>query len=147
MTTQLNLMDIQGNLVRAYGRFHFPVARYVFLRVHSGKRGRQFVADVTKSVTTAANWGSGQGEIEKPTATINIAFTYAGLEALDLPRASLAGFPPEFAMGMKSRRDILGDDGPSAPLIGTKPGTARPCTSSFPFMRNSRNTWSCATRG
>ena len=116
MTTQLNLMDIQGNLVRAYGRFHFPVARYVFLRVHSGKRGRQFVADVTKSVTTAANWGSGQGEIEKPTATINIAFTYAGLEALDLPRASLAGFPPEFAMGMKSRRDILGDDGPSAPL-------------------------------
>ena len=115
MTTQLDLMDIQGNLVRAYGRFSFPVARYIFLRVHSGEAGRSFVGAVTKSVTTAATWGSAHGEIEKPTATTNIAFTYAGLEALGLPRASLAGFPPEFAMGMKSRRDILGDDGPSAP--------------------------------
>jgi Dyp-type peroxidase family len=116
MTTQLDLMDIQGNLLRAYGRFSFPVARYVFLRVYDGKQGRKFVGDLTKIITTAANWGSGPNEIEKPTVTTNIAFTYTGLKALELPRASLAGFPPEFAMGMKDRQDILGDDGPSAPV-------------------------------
>ncbi|HEX8601598.1 MAG TPA: peroxidase, partial [Pseudoduganella sp.] len=115
MTAELDLMDIQGNLLRAYGRFSFPMARYFFLRVYDAKRGRKFVGDVTRCVTTAANWGSGPGEIEKPTVTTNIAFTYAGLKALELPRASLAGFPPEFATGMKSRQDILGDDGPSAP--------------------------------
>ncbi len=115
MTTQLDLMDIQGNVLRAYGRFSFPVARYLFLRIHDGDQGRMFIRAVTGRVTTAANWGSGPNAIEKPTATTNIAFTYDGLEALELPRDSLAGFPPEFAMGMKKRKDILGDDGPSAP--------------------------------
>jgi Dyp-type peroxidase family len=108
-------MDIQGNLLRAYGRFSFPVARYLFLRIHDGDKGRAFVGAVTRRLTTAAKWGSGPDDIEKPTATTNIAFTYQGLKALELPRASLAGFPPEFVMGMKKRKDILGDDGPSAP--------------------------------
>ena len=115
MTKELDLMDIQGNVIRAYGRFNFPVARYLFLRINDGDRGRDFVGQVTRKVTTSANWGKGPNDVEKPKATVNIAFTYQGLKALQLPRESLVGFPPEFSMGMKRRKDILGDDGPSAP--------------------------------
>ncbi|MES2934158.1 MAG: peroxidase [Pseudomonadota bacterium] len=115
MTKVLDLLDIQGNVVRAYGRFRFPVARYVFFNVREGTNGRAFVAAVTEKVTTSVNWGNGPGEVPKPLATLNIAFTYQGLKELDLPAASLVGFTDEFMMGMKARKDILGDDGPSAP--------------------------------
>lgn len=111
----LDLYDIQGDIVRPYGRYGFPVGRYVFFNIRHGARGRAFVAAVMGKVTSAATWGEGPDPIPKPEATTNIAFTYAGLASLELPRASLAGFPEEFAMGMKARKDILGDDGPSAP--------------------------------
>ena len=116
MTQQLDLPDIQGNIIRAYGRFGFPKARFFFLKINDGDRGREFVGTITKRVTTSVSWGPPpKGVIPKPKAPINIAFTYNGLKALGLPRGSLAGFPEEFAMGMKARKDILGDDGPSAP--------------------------------
>src|SRR5882672_9401256 len=35
MSTQLDLADIQGNTVVAYGRYGFPAARFVFFRVTS----------------------------------------------------------------------------------------------------------------
>jgi len=112
---QLDLLDIQGNVVKAYGRYNFPVARYVFLNIRDGKRAREFVGEVTKEGTTAVRWDDGVNPIPKPLATVNIGFTYQGLKQLELPRASLIGFPMEFVMGMKQRKDILGDDGRSAP--------------------------------
>lgn len=115
MTKQLDLFDIQGNVIRAYGRYNFPVARYVLLHVNDGEKGRRFVGMVTKRVTTSVDWSDKPGQVAKPRVAVNIAFTYSGLEALGLPRASLMGFPAEFAMGMKKRKDILGDDGPSSP--------------------------------
>ena len=106
MTQQLDLPDIQGNIIRAYGRFGFPKARFFFLKINDGDRGRDFVGTITKRVTTSVSWGPPpKGVIPKPKAPINIAFTYNGLKALGLPRASLAGFPEEFAMGMKARKD------------------------------------------
>jgi deferrochelatase/peroxidase EfeB len=115
VTKQLDLLDIQGNVIRAYGRFGYPVARYVFLNIIDSDVGRNFVGAITKKVTTSVDWGSAPGQIEQPDWTVNLAFTYQGLKELNLPRASLAGFSPEFAEGMKQRRDILGDDGPSSP--------------------------------
>lgn len=115
MSKHLDLFDIQGNVVKAYGRFSFPVARYVFLKINDGERGRNFIAELANRVTTAVTWGSAPDQVAKPLATTNVAFTYAGLEALGLPEASLKGFPSEFVMGMKKRKDILGDNGPSAP--------------------------------
>ena len=117
MISKLDLSDIQGNLIRAYGRASFQCARYVFFRVDDdrGAEARAFIKAIAKYITTSQTWGVGADEVEKPRATTNIAFTYSGLEALGLPRASLFGFPPEFAEGMKNRKDILGDDGPSAP--------------------------------
>lgn len=115
MTKQLDLTDIQGNVIRAYGRFGYPVARYVFLNIRDSAIGRAFVGAVTKRVTSSVEWGDGAGQIKQPNWTVNIAFAYQGLKELDLPRSSLIGFSHEFVAGMKDRRDILGDDGPSAP--------------------------------
>ena len=44
---------------------------------------------------------------------MNIAFTYEGLRHLDVPEETLHGFSDEFSMGMKARRDIVGDTGPN----------------------------------
>ncbi|MDD5037294.1 MAG: hypothetical protein PHE55_21415 [Methylococcaceae bacterium] len=118
MTKTLDLMDIQGNITRAYGRFGLGFARYLFLRIHDGIKGMSFVGAVTEKVTTAARWigvEDGPNAIEKPKVATNIAFTYQGMKALQVPRASLIGFPMEFVMGMKNRQDILGDEGASAP--------------------------------
>ncbi len=115
MQKELDLLDIQGNVIRAYGRFNFPFARYVFLNIRDHRRGREFVGKVTAEVTTAVKWDDGPNPIRKPLSTVNIGFTYQGLKELELPRASLIGFPMEFVMGMKKRKDILGDDGKSAP--------------------------------
>jgi len=115
VTKQLDLLDIQGNVIRAYGRFGYPVARYAFLNIRHGGRARAFVGALTRKVTTSVDWGDGQGQIPQPNWTVNVAFSYQGLKHLELPRASLVGFSSEFIEGMKFRRDILGDDGPSAP--------------------------------
>ena len=115
MTKMLDLPDIQGDIVRPYGRFGFPFVRYVLFNIREGGRGRTFLGTVAARVTTAATWGVGPDPIPKPMATTNIALTYQGLKRLELPQASLSGFPEEFVMGMKARKDILGDDGASAP--------------------------------
>jgi len=114
---KLDLHDIQGNLVKAYPRFGLPKARYFFLRVHDAAAGRTFVKEVTALVTTSAPWveRARRGDERPPPVTTNIAFTFDGLRRLGLPQTSLQSFPPEFAMGMRARRAILGDDGPSAP--------------------------------
>ncbi|HEX5658876.1 MAG TPA: hypothetical protein VFX59_16895 [Polyangiales bacterium] len=115
--SHLDLHDIQGNIVKAYGRYGFPKGRYILFTVCEGDAGRAFVQALAPSITTSAPWrtaAQGKGAAI-PEVTTNIAFTYRGLKALGVPRASLQTFPDEFAMGMRARRDILGDDGPSAP--------------------------------
>jgi len=105
MTKQLDLLDIQGNVIRAYGRFGFPVARYVFLNITDDGIGRDFVGEITKKVTTSVEWGKkDDGEIARPKWTVNIAFTYQGMKELGIPRSSLVGFSPEFVSGMKEQR-------------------------------------------
>jgi len=117
MDTVLDLHDIQGNLVKAYGRYGYPKARYIFYSVLDGVKGRKFIKELISLVTTAAPWSAPGSTIghTRPSATTNIAFTYEGLKHLGVPRQSLQSFPDEFVMGMKARKDILGDDGPSAP--------------------------------
>lgn len=88
MEKQLDLLDIQGNVIRAYGRYNFPVARYLFLNIRDGQRAREFVGAVTREVTTAVKWDDGPNPVPKPLATVNIAFTYQGLKQLELPRVA-----------------------------------------------------------
>ena len=115
--TGIDLHDIQGNIVKGYGRFGFPVARNILFRVNSEAAGRQFVDALRLLITTSAPWthfGSATEGTKTPSVTTNIAFTFAGLRAVGVPEKSLLSFPEEFASGMRPRGPILGDDGPSA---------------------------------
>ena len=58
-------------------------------------------------------------------AWMGIAFTYHGLKALGLPKASLDSFPEEFRQGMAARAANLNDVGDNAPTNWEYPfGTA-----------------------
>ncbi|WP_419907005.1 hypothetical protein [Hoeflea sp.] len=46
---------------------------------------------------------------------VNVAFTFPGLEKLDVDANTLRSFPDVFKQGMAARAKRLGDDGPSAP--------------------------------
>ena len=109
MTRKLNLDDIQGNVMRAYGRFSFPFARYFFLNVSNPEEGRQFVDTVRQEVTTAQRWTKDT----KPQCTLNIGFTFLGLNQLEIPWRTLQGMPAVYAEGMKARAIVLGDRDPT----------------------------------
>ncbi len=104
--TVLDLDRIQGFVVRGY---RLPFAGYLFLRILDPQRAGSWFAEIAADVLVAAEWS------EKPESGVNIAFTYAGLAAMSLPDATLAGFPEEFRQGMAARASLLGDHGESAP--------------------------------
>jgi Dyp-type peroxidase family len=104
--TGLDLPRIQGFVVRGY---KLPFARYLFLSIGDADRAAAWIAEISEDVLTAAPWD------DKPASGVNVAFSYAGLRALALPDASLAGFPEEFRQGMAARASLLGDYGDSAP--------------------------------
>ncbi len=105
MTRELNLDDIQGNVIRAYGRYSFPFARYFFLHIEDPQSGRDFIDEIRARVTTAARWPKGS----KPPVTLNIGFTFTGLLQLAISTRTLKGMPEEFVDGMKARAQLLGD--------------------------------------
>jgi deferrochelatase/peroxidase EfeB len=111
MITKLDLDDIQGNVVNAYPRHGLVVARYVFFHVNAPVSGRKFVGDIVPLVNAGLPWE----DLSKKTPRVatNIGFTYEGLRHLDIPEVTLHGFPETFSMGMKARREIIGDTGPS----------------------------------
>jgi Dyp-type peroxidase family len=104
--TELDLARIQGYVVRGY---RFPFAGYLLLRITDARLAGKWLAQIAGNVLTAAPWSV------KPDAGVNVAVSYSGLEALQLPDASLAGFPQEFREGMAARAELLGDVGDSAP--------------------------------
>jgi deferrochelatase/peroxidase EfeB len=134
---ELDLADIQGGTLRAYGRLGFPKARYFFLTVHDGAKGRRFVEALRPDVTTAARWVDptrgepllrtrhpkltdairaegiadypGAVQLVKPKVAINVAFSFLGLLALEVPTRTLRGMPDEFIDGMERRAAVLGD--------------------------------------
>ena len=111
--TTLDLNDIQGNILKGYA---MPVARYSFVQINDAAAGREFVASLIEHVTTSQVWPSDpDGRPLKPTSTLNVAFTHAGLAALEVPMRTLDGFSAAFKEGMRTRSRSLGDVGPSAP--------------------------------
>jgi len=105
--SKLNETDIQGFVLRGY---NLPFARYLFLQFEAAKRARSLIARLLGEITTGQRWDKG-----KPQSTVNIAFTFRGLEHLGLPDATLRSFPVEFQQGMKQRAEILGDTGVNSP--------------------------------
>ena len=105
----IDLADLQGDILRAYGNAYAHTA-YVFFRVDDPGAGRAWLRGLLPRVTTAEPWGAG-----KPPTTLNLAVTADGLRALGLPDAVLATFSHEFRAGMAARAATLGDAGPSEP--------------------------------
>jgi Dyp-type peroxidase family len=107
--TALDLGDIQGDILRAYGN-DYKKTSYVFITVDDAAAGRGWLAGLVDGVTTAEPWNG-----EKPVCHTNVAFTYSGLQALGVPPATLESFSSEFRSGMAGRAAVLGDSGPSDP--------------------------------
>jgi Dyp-type peroxidase family len=116
----LDLADIQGNVIRPYGRFGFPFIRHLFFNIGNAKAGRYVIDQVRKAVTTSERWAEvdsdQNGQLPpRPRVAVNVGLSFFGLLALELPTRTLGLLPHEFIDGMAKRCSILGDIGPSAP--------------------------------
>ncbi|HWF76712.1 MAG TPA: hypothetical protein VN694_05990 [Caulobacteraceae bacterium] len=133
----LDLADIQGGILRAYGRLGFPKGRTFFLTVTNAEQGRRLVERLRPRITTAARWVDphrgapllrtrrpkltdairaagiadypGDVQLVKPKVAINVGFSFLGLLALQVPTRTLRGMPDEFVDGMENRAPMLGD--------------------------------------
>ncbi|MEA2297341.1 MAG: hypothetical protein QOF77_277 [Solirubrobacteraceae bacterium] len=107
---KIDLGDLQGDILRAYGN-DYERTVYAFARIDCPPpQARAWFAGLLDHVTTALPWSAG-----KPATTLNVALTAAGLHALGVSDAVLAGFAPEFRDGMARRAQRLGDVGVSEP--------------------------------
>jgi deferrochelatase/peroxidase EfeB len=103
----VDYLDVQG-LVR-FGYRDLTEARYALLHVRDPDAARAWLrsAPVTSATTCSPT----------PTVALQVAFTAAGLRALDVPADVVAGFSDEFRHGMAeaSRSRRLGDVEDDAP--------------------------------
>src|SRR6516165_1541446 len=102
MAVALDLADIQGNILSAYGKLGFPKGRFILLHVGNASAGRKFVNALLPEITTALRWRSrrskipeGSVEVPRPQIAVNIAFSFYGLLALGIPTRTLRGLPDE----------------------------------------------------
>src|SRR5262249_21992306 len=114
----LEISDIQAIVLRP--RPSPYRGEYVILRVDDAAQGREMVRRMIPHVAPAdERW------VPSLPGWLGIVFTYAGLKALGMPRASLDSFPIEFKQGMAARAAILHDFGANAPAHWEYPfGTA-----------------------
>jgi Dyp-type peroxidase family len=105
----LELFDIQGNVLRAYGK-PLPWGCHLFAQINDGTRGRAWLSRAVEQVTTAEMQSR-----HKLSVACNIGLSATGLERLDVPPALLGYFSPEFRQGMAERADALGDRGQAHP--------------------------------
>ncbi|MGH6796152.1 MAG: hypothetical protein ACREDH_13385, partial [Methylocella sp.] len=116
MAVELDLADIQGNILTAYGKQGFPKGRVMVFHIDNADSGRKFVTALLPMITTALRWKSkqriptGKIEVQRPEVAVNIAFTWYGLLALKIPTRTLRGMPDEFIDGMIKRAPMLGDN-------------------------------------
>jgi deferrochelatase/peroxidase EfeB len=117
MAVALDLADIQGNILSAYGKLGFPKGRFITLHIDNPAGGRKFVNALLPGITTALRWPSPRTPIpagtiaaKRPLVAVNIAFSWYGLVALRIPTRTLGAMPDEFIDGMVARAPMLGDD-------------------------------------
>jgi Dyp-type peroxidase family len=106
MAVELDLADIQGNILTAYGQEGFPKGRFMLFHIDRGDLARRFVTELLPTITTALRGP----RVPLPEVAVNIAFTFYGLLALGIPIRTLRGMPDEFVDGMLKRAPMLGDD-------------------------------------
>ena len=116
MTVTIETKDVQGLVVRGYGKHH--AARFLLLAIKDATLARRYLQRISGDINTAADKA---GKLVR-----QIAFTAPGLERLGLPPTALASFSREFLEGMNDeiRAVALGDEGDNAPELW-KWGTTR----------------------
>lgn len=110
------LADIQGMILSGYG--HLPDVAYQFLQIHDAAQSKVWLSRLIPAITTAQPWAiQPDGTKAKPEIAINLAWSYAGLQAIGLSPEILNTFAREFIEGMitPKRSELLGDTGTSAP--------------------------------
>src|SRR5262245_7403756 len=106
-TPTLDLTEIQATVLRQRPAPYF--GSNVLLRIDEPQSGRKLLRRLTPHIDSAADWW-------KPAnAWVAVGLSYAGLEALGLPKDSLQSFPEAFRVGMAARARQLGDHGANDP--------------------------------
>ena len=109
MAVELDYADIQGNILVAYVWQGFYKGRVMLFHIDRAELGRKFVTELLTMITTAQACAPGTSPGPKLPVTVNIAFTWYGLLALEIPTRTLRGMPDEFIDGMIKRAPMLGD--------------------------------------
>jgi len=112
-TPTLDLQEIQATVLRPRPAPYFGA--HVLLRIDDARAGREFIRRLAPHIASATNWW------DAATAWLEIGISYAGLEALELPKESLHSFPEAFRVGMAARARQLGDDGVNDPKNWEQP--------------------------
>ncbi|MEX0883678.1 MAG: peroxidase [Cyclobacteriaceae bacterium] len=99
--TTLELKDIQGLLIRGHGQL--PSAQYLLYRFGDAGKGKKYLRSILPFIAN--------GDEKPDTRAYQLAFTFKGLEYLNLPTTALMSFSREFREGMTeaNRQFILGD--------------------------------------
>jgi Dyp-type peroxidase family len=103
----LELNEIQATVLRQRPAPYFGT--HVLLRVDDPRTGRELLRRLIPHVDSAAGWWNAV----EPWLAVGIS--YAGLEALGVPAASLQSFPEAFRLGMAARAHQLRDEGVNDP--------------------------------
>ncbi len=111
---QLELDDIQSGVLRP--RPTPFAATYIILRIDDPAAGRALMTRLAGVVASAAH-----SESPARDTWVSASLTYAGLERLGVPQASLDSFSPQFRAGMAARARQLHDLGENAPEHWEKP--------------------------
>ena len=109
----LDLHEIQATILRPRPAPYFGT--HVLLRVDDAEAGRKFLRRLAPHIASATNWW------DAANTWLEIGISFAGLEALGVPRESLQSFPEAFRVGMAARAGQLGDDGVNDPKNWDKP--------------------------
>src|ERR1700755_2371991 len=88
----LDLHEIQATVLRPRPAPYYGA--HVLFRIEDARAGREFIRRLAPHIASATNWWSAA------TAWLELGITYAGLEALALPKESLESFPEAFRVGM-----------------------------------------------
>jgi Dyp-type peroxidase family len=109
----LDLNEIQATVLRQRPAPYFGT--HVLLRVDDAQAGRAFLRRLTPHIDSAEGWWS------RANPWLEVGISYAGLEALGVPRDSLQSFPEAFRQGMAARARQLRDEGVNDPKNWDKP--------------------------
>ena len=109
----LDLPDIQATILRPRPMPY--LGTHVILRIDDARAGRELFRRLTPHIDSAAGWWNAA------TPWLSVGITYAGLEALGLPKDSLHSFPEAFRVGMAARARQLGDEGVNDPQYWDAP--------------------------